>query len=69
MTSEKDGNAYFQQLVTRSEAKPSSSEDLQKSIMEAIQELNQNKNKGETKKVVKFAGENIEYLFSRRIIE
>lgn len=61
MTSETDDLSYFTQLVDHSKTPAQSPEDLNKSIMEAIQELNNAKNKGETKRVVKFAGENIEY--------
>lgn len=61
MTSETDELSYFKQLVNQSETLTQSPEDLNKSILEAIQELNDAKNKGETKRVVKFAGENIEY--------
>lgn len=61
MTSETDELSYFKQLVDQSETLTQSPEDLNKSILEAIQELNDAKNKGETKRVVKFAGESIEY--------
>lgn len=63
MTSETDDLSYFTQLVDHSKTPAQSPEDLNKSIMEAIQELNNAKNKGETKRVVKFAGENIEYSY------
>lgn len=64
MTSENDGITYFEKLVNNVKPKKETSEDLNKSIMEAIQELNATKNKGESKKVVKFAGERIEFLLS-----
>ena len=60
MTLENDGISYFERLSSQAEEKKQPSEDLTKSIMEAIKELNETKNKGETKKVVKFAGESIE---------
>ena len=68
MTEEEDGIAYFSKLAKDSEKKTEQSKELTESILEAIRELNESKNKGEEKKVVKFAGEKIEYIKSLTFI-
>ena len=62
MTTDSDGVTYFKRFAEESSQHDKSSDEMQKSIQEAIQyvkELNSNK---ETTHVVKFAGQKIEYV-------
>ena len=63
MTTKENSTAYFEKLADSPPKQQISSEELSKSIQEAIKEINERKNQGETKKTVKFAGETIEFIF------
>ena len=63
MTTKENSTAYFEKLADSPPKQQISSEELSKSIQEAIKEINERKNQGETKKTVKFAGETIEFVF------
>ena len=62
MTTDSDSITYFKRFAEESSQHEKSSDEIQKSIQEAIQyvkDLNSNK---ETTHVVKFAGQKIEYV-------
>ena len=63
MTTKENSTAYFEKLADSPPKQQISPEELSKSIQEAIKEINERKNQGETKKTVKFAGETIEFVF------